>query len=277
MLQRTQQPRRPGLTLIELIVVLVVLVALAGILVVSLPSMLGRAHTASGATNIGEVTKFVQVYEQLYQSHPTDLDALTDTTSTAIPDYLPSHGGTVLGGPTVVTSHPLTDEQAEALEHAGITRLAPMHPSRGDFTAANTPTFNPYSGPSVNVAEDVRVLRLSEAFVEGASGLVSEADQVNTFGDVYILLGFGKRCSMVGKVTTEPPTHFGDSAEENAANVYSRVGLVYRVSRGAGTSGSPVSADMKRAVFIGAVGLHGDGPVGGGAHIEEYYNITRAQ
>lgn len=276
MLQRTKKTGlRRGLTLIELIVVLVILVALAGILVVTLPSMLGRAHTASGATNVGEVTKFVQVYEQLYQSQPTDFDALTDTTSAAIPDYLPSDGGTPLGGQ--VSSLTLTAAQADALTGAGIGRLAPMHPNRAAFTADSTPTFNPYSGGSVPVAAGVRVLQLTEAAVEGPSGLVSEADIVNTYGDVYILLGFGKRCSMIGKVTTEPPTHFGDSADDNAANVYGRVGLVYRIARGTGTTGTPASADLGKAVFIGAVALHGDGIAGGGAHIEEYYNLTKAQ
>jgi type II secretory pathway pseudopilin PulG len=276
MLQRTKATglKRGGLTLIELIVVLVILVALAGMLVVTLPSMLGRAHTASGATNVGEVTKFVQVYEQLYQSQPTDLDALTDTTTAAIPDYLPG-GATPVGGQ--VSSLTLTATQADALTGAGISRLAPMHPNRAAFTATNTPTFNPYSGGSLPVTTGVRVLRLTEAVVEGPSGLVSEADIVNTYGDVYVVFGFGKRCSMVGKVTTEPPTHFGDSADDNAANVYGRVGLVYRIARGTGTTGTPASIDLGKPVFIGAVALHGDGIAGGGAHIEEYYNLTKAQ
>lgn len=259
--------RRKGLTLIELIVVLVILVALAGILVVTLPGMLGRAHTATGATNTGEVSKFVQVYEQLYQSQPTDFDALGDTTA-ALADYLP---GTNLGGQ--LTARTLVAAEANALTGVGVRRLAPMYATRAALTTAGgTPTFNPYSGVSLPVANGVVVAQVSEAAVEGSSGVV--ADDPTLTGDVYVLFGFGKRCSMVGKVTQEPPVHFGESAETNAANAYGRVGVIYRIARGNGTA-TPTPLD--KAVFVGAVNLHDDGIASGGAHMEEYYNLTKSQ
>lgn len=268
--EKENELRRAGLTLLELVVVLVILIALAAILVPMLPSMLTRAHTASGATSGSEITKFVQVYEQLFQSQPTDFDALTDTTTAAIPDYLPSDSSGVLGGQ--VASLTLTAAQANALLAAGISRVAPMYDTRANLdTAAGTPTFNPYSGLSVPVAANVRLLRLSEAAVEGPNGLVS--DDAAHPGDVYVLLGFGKRCTMVGKVAADAPVHFGDSAADNAANTYGRFGLVYRLTRG--STGTPVQLD--KAVFLGAVGLHPDGIVSVSAHIEEYYNAVRGQ
>src|SRR5437667_192551 len=84
---RRKAAGRRGLTLIELIVVLVILVALAGILIPMLPNMLTRAHTATGASNNSEINKFVQTYEQLFQSYPTDLDNLAGTGAPV--DYLP--------------------------------------------------------------------------------------------------------------------------------------------------------------------------------------------
>jgi hypothetical protein len=257
------------LTLIELVVVLVVLIALAGILVVQLPNMLGRAHTSSGATNIGEVTKFVQIYEQLYQSHPTDLDALGDTTAALI-DYFPGNTATLGGQLSTLT---LTAVQADALLAAGVNRVVPMHATRVALEAANgTPTFNPYVAGSVPLATGLVLARVDELAVEGDEGVVS--DDPTLTGDIYVMFGFGKRCSMVGKVTTEPPTHFGENAESNAARVYGRVCLIYRIARGNGTA---TPTPLERAVFVGAVALHDDGIANGGAHIEEYYNITRAQ
>src|SRR5438067_1586594 len=126
---------RRGLTLIELIVVLVILVALAGILIPMLPNMLSRSHTATGATNNSEINKFVQTYEQLYQSYPTDLDNLAGTGAPV--DYLP--GGNVAGQ---ITAGNLTAEQAKALTAAGITRLAGLQPTMAALqTAGGSPTF----------------------------------------------------------------------------------------------------------------------------------------
>lgn len=267
-MNRASLARRAGLTLIELIVVLVILVALAGILVVALPSMLGRAHTATSATNTAEVTKFVQVYEQLYFGYPIDMDNLVN--GATAPDYLPADGGGALGGN--LTSHTLTAAQRDALASAGITRLQNLYDTRANLEAAGgTPTFNPYDGTAVDLTTGTpSVSRISEAVIEGNDGIVSDAGGVN--GDVYVLFGFGKRCSMVGKVATEPPVHFTDSPTENASNSYARIAMVFRVTRGGAT---PV--DLERAVFLGAVTIHPDGIRGGGPEIEEYYNITRAQ
>src|ERR1043165_9678867 len=97
-------PARRALTLIELIVVLVVLIGLAGIIIPMLPNMLTRTHTASAATNIQEISKWIQTYEQLYFRYPANWDALTDGTQLApyIPDNaaaptLAMDGGLVAG------------------------------------------------------------------------------------------------------------------------------------------------------------------------------------
>ncbi len=74
-----RQGRRCGLTLMELVVVLLILAALAGILVPMLPNMLSRAHTATGATNTGELAKAVQLYQASYMKYPDNFDSLLNT------------------------------------------------------------------------------------------------------------------------------------------------------------------------------------------------------
>jgi prepilin-type N-terminal cleavage/methylation domain-containing protein len=260
--------KRSGLTLVELIIVLVILAALAGVVVPLFPSMQERTHTASGASNLSEVGKLVQTYDQLYQTQPTDFDALLSS-SGAIPDYLPQNAsGQPLGGQ--ITAGPLSPAQRTALVNAGIVRLQTLHGTRAALdTAGGSTTFNPYDGGIVTLTTGTpSVAFLAEAMVEGNAGVVSDPGGIN--GDSYVLFGFGKRCSMVGKVTMDAPVHFGESPAENAANVYSRVGLVYRVTRG-GT----VTTNLSRAEFVGAVDLHGDGIIGIGSHLEEYYQLTK--
>jgi prepilin-type N-terminal cleavage/methylation domain-containing protein len=251
-----------GLTLMELIVVLVILVALAGILIPMLPSMIDRAHTATGATNTAEVNKFVQMYEQLYQSYPSSLDALTDQAGAAIADYVPNGMGQL----QVIT---LNAGQAAALQKAGITQLAEMVATKAAFGPNNDPTFNPYTGNLINITNSTKVVSVTENAVEMVAGLVQD-DPLNV-GDIYVVFGVGKRCTMIGKVMAEPPTHFAETASGNAANAYARIGLVFRVTRG--SPGAPTNLD--RAVFVGAVELMDEGIAGSDAHLKQYYNITK--
>ena len=69
---------RKGLTLIELVVVMTILIALAGLLIPTFSAMLTRGHTSTCSTNIGEVCKALQQYQQLYGGYPSNMDALSD-------------------------------------------------------------------------------------------------------------------------------------------------------------------------------------------------------
>ena len=257
---------RRGLTLIELIVVLVILVALAGILIPMLPNMLGRAHTASGATNNAEINKYVQTYQQLYMSYPQNLDALTDTAGTAVPDYLLN-----AGTPVQLSMHALTTAEASALSQSGITTLTEMQPNRAAL-AGQSPTFNPYTGNLITVAAGTNVIQVSEDAIENVAGLVRD-DPTKT-GDVYVVFGLGKRCTMIGKVVSDPPVHFGEGAGTTPNDSYARYGLVFRVARGNGTA---TPDPLERAVFIGSVAFHDNGVIGTDAHLQEYYDRQKAE
>jgi prepilin-type N-terminal cleavage/methylation domain-containing protein len=261
-----QTNRRKGLTLIELVVVVVILVALAGILIPMLPNMLTRAHTATGATNTGEVAKFLQTHQQLFQSYPADFDALVDATGN-LADYLP--GGNVGGQ---ITPLQLTAAQRNALANAGITRLAAMYATRAALEAAGgTPTFNPYTGGTIDLTTGTpSVARVSEAAVETIAGVVRD-EPANT-GDVYVIVGLGQRCTMIGKTVQEAPVHFGENTAGNAANVYGRYCAIFRVTRGGATP-----TDLETAILVGVVALHDDGIATGNMHLEEYYKATKSQ
>jgi len=249
----------------ELIVVLVILVALAGVVIPLLPNMLGRAHTSSGATNSSEVTRLVQTYEQLYQGYPNALDNLAGTS--AVIDYLPG----VAAGQITVGS--LQDTEAAALVAAGITRLADLYDTKANLTAnGGTPTFNPYKGTFQAVAKGLSVTYLKEAAAEAPTGVVR--DEPGNTGDVYVILGLGKQSTAIGKVMSDAPVHFSDDAAGTAANVYGRLGLVFRVARGNGTA-TPTPLD--RAVFVGAVSFHDEGITTTDAHLAEYYSIAKGQ
>jgi prepilin-type N-terminal cleavage/methylation domain-containing protein len=263
---KSAKPRwfRSGLTLIELIVVLVILVALAGILVPMLPSMLTRSHTARGVTNMGEVTKFVQTYEQLYQSYLSDFDALVDGASAvALPEYV-----MVTGGQMVVDT--LTAGERAALAAAGIVRLKTMHPTRAALAPDGSPTFHPYNGGVIDLtAGTPTVAFVSEQAVKQDTRLVSDPNGLR--GDRYVVFGLGKRCTMIGKTIADPPVHFSDTTTERPEQVYARYGLVFQVAKGNGV-GNPATP-LGRAVFVGTVEFHREGLGTKDAHMEEYYKI----
>jgi len=254
--------KRQALTLMELIVVLVILVALAGIVVPLLPNMIGRTHTASAATSITEANRIIQTYEQLYQSYPNDLDNLAGTGGPV--DYLPAV-------PAQFTVAALKDYEAAALVNSGITRVWGMYDTKVNLLAAGgTPTFNPYSSTTAQaVATGLNVAYLTETAVESLSGIVRDDPALT--GDVYVVFGFGKRTTAIGKVVSDAPLHFGENAASNANSVYCRFGIVFRVARGNGTA-TPTKLD--RAVFVGVVDFGGDGISGSDAHLGEYYKTT---
>ncbi|OAI46895.1 hypothetical protein AYO44_10590 [Planctomycetaceae bacterium SCGC AG-212-F19] len=254
--------RRNGLTLMELIVVLVILVALAGVLIPLLPSMVKRAHTASGATNTSEITKYVQTYQQLYLSYPDEWDALTD--GTTMISYLP---GTV----DLIADSPTATEVA-ALQAAGVGNVHYLSAAPG--VDPWTPTFNPYAtqptpgGPKpapIAITTSTKLVFLDPA----TNAAALKMGQSGT--GRYVVMGLGKRCTLVGKVATDAPVHFGDGPQLNAANFYMRFAAVFKVSD---TNPGVV---INQAVFVGAVGIHDDGIAGTDSHLEEYYNTTKAQ
>ena len=260
-IDRSRSPRRLGLTLIELIVVLVILVGLAGIIIPMLPNMLGRTHTSASATNLGEIAKLVQTYEQLYLKYPNNWDEMATTSGTAL---------TYVNVATIPQTTPgtlsATNGEVAALANAGITALATMQEAPtpvGNWTA----TFNPYnfdaSGniATATIADGTGVLLLTAA---GKAKL-----QLPSTGN-YVLLGLGKASTMVGKGMVDAPIHFSAEDGGDPTKFYNRFVAIFKVS----DTATPVD----RAIMVGVAAMHtgDDGLVTVSDELAEYYGTINA-
>lgn len=234
-----RRAKEAGLTLIELLVVLAVLIALAGIVVPQLPNMLTRSHSAAASTNIPELNKSVQSFEQIYFKQPSNLDNLA--TDGALVSYLP--GGTA--GLSTIT---LDADTTAALTSAGITGLSGLEADLNGVGDTFSPTINPYlAGENVDLsttpAAVVAGVPLAQIQAKVRPGAVT--------GDVYAIFGIGQKSELIGRTISEAPIHFSDEAGQDAGTVYSRFGAIYKIANAAGA--------LEKAEFVAVAAIHDDG------------------
>jgi len=240
-----------GLTLIELLVVLVILIALAGILIPQLPNMLVRTHAAAGSTNITEVNKRIQEFEQVYFKQPANLDNLVDDGGTdAKHTYV--NGGAEL---TVVA---LDADTADALVNAGIDTVAALDDDPAHATFENYSTTPP---TETGVAAGLNVARVTSAAV---ARLLRPGAVLN---DVYVAFGVGQASEIIGRTANEAGYHFGEGPGENPEARYSRFAAVYKVSDATGGA-------LERAEFVGVVSIHDDSLANGSDHVAEFFETN---
>jgi Tfp pilus assembly protein PilE len=234
-----RRAQEAGLTLIELLVVLAVLIALAGIVVPQLPNMLTRSHSAAASTNIPELNKTVQSFEQIYFKQPSNLDNLA--TDGALVAYLPGAGA----GLSTIT---LTADTTAALTSAGISQLAGLEADASGVGATFSPTVNPYL-----VGEDVNLSATDDAVVAGVplAQIQAKVRPGAVDGDVYAIFGIGQKSELIGRTVSEAPIHFSDEAGQDAGTVYSRFGAIYKIANTAGA--------LEKAEFVSVVAIHDDG------------------
>ena len=129
---------RKGLTLLELVVVIAILAALAGVLVPLLPAIMNKTHASTGATNLGEIAKAIQLYAaQNGDNYPDMLDSIVASPTSKIATYVLNNAGNL-------TANTLNSGDASALNSAGINNLSQMVESSGSSDTNWSPTFNPY-------------------------------------------------------------------------------------------------------------------------------------
>jgi prepilin-type N-terminal cleavage/methylation domain-containing protein len=242
-----------GLTLIELLVVLVILIALAGILIPQLPNMLVRTHAAAGSTNITEVNKRIQEFEQVYFKHPANLDNLVDNGGDdAKHDYVV--GGTELT--VVALTDVLGEGTAVAIQNAGITDVADL------VAVPDHATFGNYATPvtTTPIAAGVNVASVTPAAVRR----LLRPTAVDT--DVFVAFGVGQASEIIGRTANEAGYHFGEGPGENPEEIYARFAAVYKVAD-AGTA-------LERAEFVGVVSIHGDELANSSDHVGEFFETN---
>jgi len=250
---------RRGLTLIELVVVMLILAAVAGIVLPLLPSMVTRAHSSTGATNISEVAKAIQTHQATYLNYPDNFDSLITGTG-AVATYIP---GAASGDLVVIDA---TDDHVDTLTDSGITNLAQMVESAGgDWN----PTFYPYGANSAlspklapistAIAEDTPLASLSLA-AKQRLGLETDADTL------YVVLGLGGYTSMQGKTMQEAPIHFAEKQNEGPNVAYGRYGVVFQLTFG--------TNPLEHARLVQIVAFHDDGLVNLSNHMAEYHEAA---
>jgi prepilin-type N-terminal cleavage/methylation domain-containing protein len=243
-----------GLTLIELLVVLVILIALAGILIPQLPNMLVRTHAAAGSTNITEVNKRIQEFEQVYFKQPANLDNLA--AGAALHTFLPNDGTDVAGGE--LTTVALDADTAAALTSVGITNVAALAATPTNATFQNYSTTPP---TLTAVAAALNVARVTSAAVARTlrPGAVTN--------DVFVAFGVGQASEIIGRTANEAGYHFGEGPGENPEEVYARFIAVYKVEDA--TAGA-----LERADFVGVLSVHPENVANSADHVGEFFEAN---
>ncbi len=238
-----------GFTLIELVVVMAVLVALAGILIPLVSGMIGRAETSARDTNSKEIYKWIQVYDASYTRYPQDWDALTDGTTTPLP-YVNGLSGT---GTLPLQVGAITAAQSTALNAAGIARLQLMVSTTPSTTDT---TFNPYLDVNDrnSTTGSLPITKTSTpnlvTLTPAGQFQLNLSDNATTSSGTYVVLGFGKRCSLVGTGVAEAPVNFFDNAALSPNSRYERYGIVFQVSGVAPNSTGTTIVDLARARLV---------------------------
>ncbi|MCE9608299.1 MAG: prepilin-type N-terminal cleavage/methylation domain-containing protein [Planctomycetia bacterium] len=289
--------KRAGLTLMELVVVLAVLAAVAGILAPLLPNLLRRAHKATDATQTGELSKAIQMYQASFISYPDNFDSLVGADG-AFPTYLPTDDAAdgPFGG--FVKAATLTADEAGALNRVGIAFVQPLlsaptaAPTAADYSAGFHPTMNPYPSGSTIASNKVTVsgntttkfailnLPVTTTAPDGSGGTTTTttttkvpARFLQTLRDAdptarYVVFGVGSRSSMIGQTIQEAPMSTPQKKSFTPDNTYCRVGAIFKIS------GVEVERS-ERARFVCTVALEDDELETTEKDIVGYYQVSR--
>ncbi len=274
---REKKAVRHGLTLLELVIVMTILVALAGIAVGMFPRLMGRAHIASCAGNLPELTKAIQMYEATsMDGYPDRMDTLV--VGNELAPFLPFSNGEIRG---VFVDEPTSDE-VEALDRAGIRQVTVMSTnSGGDWHASFWPyNASPEVGaPLQNISDSMNL-----AFLDPG---VAQAEGISTNGpeDRFVVFGLGSPCRMFGRTINEAPVHFSDGLDGNPNERYMRFVAVFQVAghvrnpdwvEGDDPADEFIPSPYRRARFRGVLSMHPGRLEGVGSHMEEYWEEVEA-
>lgn len=223
---------RPGLTLIELLVVLTILIALGGIVVSSLPGLLGRTQSATAAANVPEIDSAIR--RKLLVTNGTIGDRF-DSLITGATGEVASY----VGGASYFQATTMNEADVNALSRIGITELIPADPGPADAT------FESHRQPPIPITNDSRVCSVSDAFSADMMQRLWNIDPIENAR--YLVFGLGSRSSLVGgsedALFSESPVHFSDEASTGPKKMYSRYLIVVELK--------PDIENQSRARYVG--------------------------
>lgn len=240
--------RRHALTLVEMLVVLALLVIVAGIVLPKLDGVLGKGHSAQGASAIGDLARYMDTYRALNGRYPDRYDSMLVPAGTAYPNLLP--GALAKYQPTTITA-----AEIDSLILAGITSVL-----RHDATAGVSINDSGILPPVV-ITPATPVMRLNLTNAEVQDLLLREfrrpADEVTgATPRNFLVFGVGPQCTICnGKagVVRDAPLH----QDTDPGRFYNRFVVIFATSTDSG----------EKAEFIGVVGPDGDTMA---THIKEF-------
>ena len=238
---------RKGLTLLELVVVIAILAALAGVLVPLLPAIMNKTHASTGATNLGEIAKAIQLYAaQNGDNYPDMLDSIVASPTSKIATYVLNNAGNL-------TANTLNSGDASALNSAGINNLSQM---------VEKLWFKRYQleshlqslrrGRRDHGYDDHSQRRATVAFLDpgvaaGKLGVSNMGSTSSTNNGRFVVCGLGKFATCCGTTMDEAPVWYNPTAGQDPDSVYARFGLVFQ------TADQATGNALARARLVGIV------------------------
>jgi len=241
--------RQAGLTLIELLIVLVVLVGVAGILVPLFPDVQQRTHGASGADNMKEIVKAVELHKASTGSYPDSWDSLIDAN-----DVVAATTDLALLDISTPAADSVEETVADALADAGIEN-AFQHEDLTIVDGTINQTFEGLSDPAVDELQTNGAV--AQLTTDGITNLGLEPTGSGIAA--YVAFGLGSSSTMIGESMVDGPIHYLEGGESPIEN-YARFVVVFAV---------PDEGPLRLASVAGIE--DGDELAGLGGHLNEYY------
>jgi hypothetical protein len=228
-----------------------------------------RAHASTGATNLSEIAKAVQLFATVNgDNYPNQLDSIV--VGSTIPNYVPN-GTNLTAGTLTGDNSGSNPGDVSALSGAGITTVAPMVASTNDGTWS--PTFNPYDVAS-GTTPTMTVLSssVSAAFLDPTvaaskfgTTLTPTAKGATTYNERFVVFGLGQFATICGNGIDGAPVWYNPSAGYDPDTVYCRFGLVFQTANASGP--------MSQAKLVGIVEFAPWGVMDKDDNLSYYYSL----
>ncbi|MBE7464626.1 MAG: prepilin-type N-terminal cleavage/methylation domain-containing protein [Planctomycetes bacterium] len=230
-----------GFTLIELLVVVAILVILAGLVLPKLDKVQLKSNKAVAASNIHDVSRYIQTYRVLHNFYPDRWDSLVTTDATpvlweAATEADPGLEPQLVGGPVPASPEKLTtatfqsDEEIRSLSRLGITTMLDLDGSAsgipGDrFTIPRT-IADGDTYATINVLDDDGKAIVDRIYPEnrlpsGTSGAIPS-------GKKLLVVGVGPLNTMIGDVVQDTPFY----SNTDPVKYYHRFLAIFEFSTG---------------------------------------------
>lgn len=234
-MQRLLKKPTKALTLIELILVLAILVILAGLLLPKLDTFSVKANKGVAASNMTDISRFVQQYRIQNVNYPDGWDSLIDTDSGGLWTAATSTGngldpqlvgGPVPGSPTKLATSTIADvNELRSLARVGITRMYDL-----DATTATEPAGDAFiASRTLAVGDTYATVNAMDG--DGQAIIAHMYPQTGTVptDKKLIVLGLGPRNDMLGTLLQEVPFY-----SNTPPNFYNRFLAVFALDTGGG-------------------------------------------